>query len=78
MTLLDDVLTYPAFALVRLQGSDAVTILGGSRADHEELIDIPLAQGAPPSTDGGSTGSSVCRTRRSASAGSRPTRTARH
>jgi phenazine biosynthesis protein phzE len=47
MTLLDDVLTYPAFALVRLQGSDAVTLLGGSRVDHEELIDIPLAEGVP-------------------------------
>jgi phenazine biosynthesis protein phzE len=49
MTLLDDVSAYPAFALVRLQGSDCVTLLGGSRVDHEALGDVPLEEGAPAS-----------------------------
>ncbi len=47
MTLLDDALSYPAFALVRFQGSDAVTVLGGERVDHEWLRDIPLEAGPP-------------------------------
>jgi 2-amino-4-deoxychorismate synthase len=47
MTVLDDALTYPAFALIRLQGSDAVTVLGGTRVDHEDLSDVPLERGKP-------------------------------
>ncbi|MBA2558487.1 MAG: chorismate-binding protein, partial [Propionibacteriales bacterium] len=47
MTLLDDALTYPAFALIRLQGAATVSVLGGHRLDHEWLSDIPLEQGEP-------------------------------
>jgi phenazine biosynthesis protein phzE len=47
MTLLDDVVSYPACALVRFQGSDSVTVLGGHRVDHEWLSDLPLDQGPP-------------------------------
>jgi phenazine biosynthesis protein phzE len=48
MTLLDDALRHPAFALVRLQDSDTVTVLGGTRVDYERLGDIPLDEGVPP------------------------------
>ncbi|MEJ7706316.1 MAG: chorismate-binding protein [Nocardioidaceae bacterium] len=47
MSLLDDVLSFPAFALIRLHGSDTVTLLGGTREDVEWLSDIPLESGAP-------------------------------
>jgi 2-amino-4-deoxychorismate synthase len=45
---LDDLLTHPAYALIRFQGSDRVTLLGGRRDDHEWLADIPIDTGAPP------------------------------
>jgi phenazine biosynthesis protein phzE len=48
MTLLDDVVSYPAFALVRLHGADTVTLLGGARVDHDDLGGVPLEQGPPP------------------------------
>jgi phenazine biosynthesis protein phzE len=47
MTLLDDVVTCPAFALIRLSGSDTVTVLGGDRVDHEDLGGVPLESGRP-------------------------------
>src|SRR3954452_13325114 len=47
-TPLDDVCSYPAYALIRFQGSDQVTLLGGSRVDHEWLADIALDDGPPP------------------------------
>jgi phenazine biosynthesis protein phzE len=49
MTLLDDVVSYPAFALIRLHGADTVTLLGGARVDHDDLGGVPLEQGPPPS-----------------------------
>ncbi len=51
MTALDEILTYPAFALVRRQGADTVTLLGGERHDVDEVSDIPLDSG-PASSDG--------------------------
>jgi len=42
MTLLDDLLGQPAFALIRVRDSDTVTLVGGSRTDVETLADIPL------------------------------------
>jgi phenazine biosynthesis protein phzE len=48
MTLLDDVVSYPAFALIRLQGAESVTVLGGARVDHDDLGGVPLEQGPPP------------------------------
>jgi phenazine biosynthesis protein phzE len=48
MSALNDVLSYPAFALVRFHGSDHVTLLGGSRVDHEWLSEVPLESGPPP------------------------------
>jgi phenazine biosynthesis protein phzE len=47
MSTLDDVLSFPAFALVRLHGSDQVVLLGGRRVDHEWLSEIPLDEGPP-------------------------------
>lgn len=42
MTLLDDLLQQPAFALVRVRDSDVVTLVGGPRTDVETLADLPL------------------------------------
>jgi phenazine biosynthesis protein phzE len=48
MSTLDDVVSSPAFALLRLHGSDRVLLLGGRRVDHEWLSDIPVDIGPPP------------------------------
>lgn len=45
MTLLDDLLAQPAFALIRERQSDTVTLLGGPRTDLDRLADIPLVEG---------------------------------
>lgn len=47
MSILDEVLAYPAFALVRFQGTDEVTVLGGHRVDHDWLSDVALDTGVP-------------------------------
>jgi phenazine biosynthesis protein phzE len=47
VTRLDDVRGYPAFALVRFQESDHVTLLGGARVDHDVLRDVPVETGPP-------------------------------
>ena len=67
----------PAFALIRFQGADHVTLLGGERVDHELLGDVPLESGAAGRRAAGSTDCSACRTPRSASVASRRTKTAR-
>jgi len=46
MTLLDELLAQPAFALIRERQSDTVTLLGGPRTDLERLADIPVVEGA--------------------------------
>jgi 2-amino-4-deoxychorismate synthase len=48
MTALDDLLRFPAYALVRLRGSADVLLLGGSREDVDRLADVPLESGPPP------------------------------
>jgi 2-amino-4-deoxychorismate synthase len=48
MSALDDLLTYPVYALIRFQGSDRVELLGGRRHDHEWLADLPADTGAAP------------------------------
>lgn len=45
MSFLDEVLAYPAWALIRLRDSDALTVVGGTREDLEWLGDIPAAEG---------------------------------
>ncbi|EFQ84650.1 class I glutamine amidotransferase [Aeromicrobium marinum DSM 15272] len=45
MTLLDDLLAQPAFALIRVRESDTVTLVAGPRTDIERLADIPEATG---------------------------------
>ncbi len=45
MTLLDDLLDQPAFALIRVRDADTVTLVGGPRTDVETLADIPLKTG---------------------------------
>ncbi len=49
MSVLDDVLAFPAYALVRQRGAAEVLLLGGTREDLERLADVPLEQGPPPS-----------------------------
>jgi phenazine biosynthesis protein phzE len=48
MAVLDDLLDFPAYALVRLRGSAEVLLLGGTREDLALLADVPLEQGPPP------------------------------
>jgi 2-amino-4-deoxychorismate synthase len=48
MTVLDDLLALPAYALVRRRGAGEVLLLGGSREDLDRLADVPLEQGPPP------------------------------
>ncbi len=52
MSLLDEVATSPAYALIRLPGDDHVTVLTGRREVHAALGDIPLDEGRP-ATGGG-------------------------
>lgn len=47
MTVLDDLLAHPAYALIRFQGASDVTLVGGDRTDHEWLGEVPLETGAP-------------------------------
>ncbi len=49
--LLGQLLTEPAFALIRGRESDTVTLLGGPRTDVATLADIPLANGSGPAWD---------------------------
>src|SRR5262245_48181514 len=49
VSFLDDVLAYPAWALIRLRDSNALTVVGGNRNDIEWLADIPTSQGPPES-----------------------------
>ena len=49
MTLLDDLLAQPAFAIIRGRDAETVTLLGGPRTDVDRLADIPLS-------DAGATG----------------------
>ncbi|MGH3471720.1 MAG: anthranilate synthase family protein [Nocardioidaceae bacterium] len=46
--LLESVLSYPAFALVRLHGAETVLLLGGERRDFDLLADVPIESGPPP------------------------------
>ena len=50
MSVLDELVGYPAFALIRLRDSATVTLLGGHREDLERLADVPLDHG--PATTG--------------------------
>jgi phenazine biosynthesis protein phzE len=49
MNQLDELLTQPAFALIRVRDADTVTLVGGPRADLDSLSDIPLVS----ASDGG-------------------------
>ncbi len=48
MTLAKTLATAGAFALIRFEGAEAVTVLTGTRQEHERLVDVPLEQGVPP------------------------------
>jgi phenazine biosynthesis protein phzE len=47
MGILDDLLGYPAYALIRLRDAATVTVLGGTREDLTRLADIRLESCAP-------------------------------
>src|SRR5690242_9035273 len=44
--MFDDLFAHQAFALIRMRGADAVTLLAGPRTDLESLADIPLQGGS--------------------------------
>ncbi|MBA2523131.1 MAG: phenazine-specific anthranilate synthase component I, partial [Solirubrobacterales bacterium] len=48
MSLLDEVTSSPAYALIKFQETPTVTLLGGRRSDYETLDDVPLCTGEPP------------------------------
>ncbi len=45
---LDAVQRHEAWAVVRLRDSATVTLVGGSRSEVEEMLDVPLEEGPPP------------------------------
>lgn len=48
MNELEEVIAaYPAYALIRMRDSDDVTVIGGQRADLEQIADLPLTPGVP-------------------------------
>ncbi len=47
MTLLDDLAGSSAFALVRFEGAQTVTVLRGAMEQHGALLDVPLESGSP-------------------------------
>ena len=49
--MLDQLLSFPAFALIRVRDSDTVTLVGGTRTDIEALADIPLSAGSDRAWD---------------------------
>lgn len=51
MTLLDDLLAQPAFALIRGRDAETVTLIGGSRIEIETLAEIPAAHAQPGQWD---------------------------
>jgi phenazine biosynthesis protein phzE len=51
MTLFDDLVESAAFALIRFEGADAVTVLRGRREEHATLAGIPLEQSASDGED---------------------------
>ncbi len=51
MTGLDDLLTQPAFALIRVRDADTVTLVGGPRTDLDSLGDIPAVAGSGEAWD---------------------------
>jgi 2-amino-4-deoxychorismate synthase len=46
-TALETMLTYDAWAAIRLRDSATVTLVGGSRSEVERLLDVPLEEGVP-------------------------------
>ncbi len=47
MNLLHELSSAPAFALLRFEGADTVTVLRGPMEQHGELADVPVEAGAP-------------------------------
>ena len=45
---LEEIRTHEAWAAIRLQESDTVTLVGGRRREAGRLLDVPLEDGAPP------------------------------
>ena len=49
--MLDHLLTFPAFALIRVRDADTVTLVGGTRTDLETLSEVPLTAGVERAWD---------------------------
>ena len=50
MSILDELLRHPAYAIIRMRETDTVTVVAGPREDVESLADVPVESGSP--TDG--------------------------
>ncbi|MGH3360479.1 MAG: chorismate-binding protein, partial [Nocardioidaceae bacterium] len=50
MTLLDELVGQPAYAIIRIRETDTVTVVSGPRADVESLADIPVDDRDAPAT----------------------------
>ncbi|UYM07155.1 anthranilate synthase family protein [Solicola gregarius] len=47
MSILDELLEFPAYAIIRLRETDMVTLVAGPREDIESLADVRVDDGAP-------------------------------
>jgi phenazine biosynthesis protein phzE len=47
MSFIDDALSRPAWAMIRLREADTVTVVAGERTDLETLAEIPIPEGPP-------------------------------
>jgi len=48
VSFIDDALSHPAWAMVRLRESDTLTVVAGTRKDLDLLEQIPVTDGPPP------------------------------
>ncbi len=48
MSVLDRLVAYPSYALIRVRESPTVTLVGGRRDDLERLADVTVESGVPP------------------------------
>ncbi|HLR84757.1 MAG TPA: anthranilate synthase family protein [Nocardioidaceae bacterium] len=47
MSVLDELLDHPAYAIIRMRETDTVTVVAGPREDLDSLADIPIEDGSP-------------------------------
>jgi len=47
VSVLDELLDHPAYAIIRMRETDTVTVVAGPREDLDSLADIPIEDGSP-------------------------------